>query len=80
MIKKYFLDHPATVGESYAEHFGVATGVGVKMIIGGIAALIHGLIPRYFETTGSRVIFKLHSQILASRTAKRDAGSIEWMI
>jgi Family of unknown function (DUF6356) len=80
MIRKYFLDHPATVGESYGEHFGVATGVGVKMILGGIAALIHGLIPRYFETTGSRTILELHSQIMASRTAKRDADSIEWKI
>ncbi|WP_374204801.1 DUF6356 family protein, partial [Aeromicrobium fastidiosum] len=28
MFRRLFLDHPATVGESYAEHFGVAGRFG----------------------------------------------------
>ena len=27
MFRRLFLDHPASVGESYVEHFGVANGL-----------------------------------------------------
>ncbi|MFL0412921.1 DUF6356 family protein [Sphingomonas sp. 179-I 2A4 NHS] len=73
MIRRLFLDHPASVGESYAEHFGVATRFGALMVAGGIGALIHGVLPFAFKTTGSRTIAKLHAEMVAKRTAKRDA-------
>ncbi len=45
MFRKLFLDHPAEVGESYREHFGVASSFGVIMIIGGLGAIVHAFIP-----------------------------------
>jgi hypothetical protein len=56
MFRRLFLDHPASVGESYAEHFGVATRFGVIMIGAGVAAVLHGVLPFAFKTTGSRTI------------------------
>ena len=53
MFRRLFLDHPASVGETYFEHFGVATGFGAKMIVGGLGAVIHGVLPFAFKTTGS---------------------------
>lgn len=73
MFRRLFLDHPASVGESYAEHFGVATGFGRKMIVGGLGAVIHGILPFAFKTTGSRTIAALHAEMVAKRTAVRDA-------
>ncbi|WBH18060.1 DUF6356 family protein [Sphingomonas radiodurans] len=72
MIRRLFLDHPASVGESYAEHFGVASRFGVRMVVGGIGAMIHGLLPFAFKTTGSHTIVTLHAEMVAKRTAKRD--------
>ena len=40
MFRKLFLDHPSEVGEGYAQHFVVASGFGVTMIIGGLGALV----------------------------------------
>ena len=40
MFKRLFLDHPASVGESYPEHFGVAARFGVTMIGAGLAVLV----------------------------------------
>ncbi len=84
MIRRLFLDHPASVGESYTEHFGVAVGFGVAMIAGGIGACIHGLLPFAFQTTGSRTIERLHAKLVAKRAAKRAATtqmkSVEYII
>ncbi|SDA33807.1 DUF6356 family protein [Sphingomonas sp. NFR15] len=69
MFRRLFLDHPASVGESYGEHFGVASRFGVTMIAAGVAALIHGILPFAFKTTGSRTIIRLHRQIAEKRAA-----------
>ncbi len=58
-----FTRHPASVGESYGEHFGVATRFGATMILGGIGAILHGVFPWMFETTGSRTVTRLYQQI-----------------
>ena len=84
MIRRIFLDHPKTVGETYWQHFGVATGFGRTMIGGGIKAVLHGLFPNIFQTAGSDTVRQLHAILVEKRTAKRDAitemNSVEWMI
>ncbi|MBA4048185.1 MAG: hypothetical protein C0476_06545 [Sphingomonas sp.] len=73
ILRRLFLDHPASVGESYAEHFGVATGFGLAMIAGGMGAVIHGFLPFVFQTTGSATVERLHARLVAKRAAKRAA-------
>ena len=73
MLRRLFLDHPASVGETYFEHFGVATGFGARMIAGGVGAVIHGVLPFAFKTTGSATIAALHARMVRKRTATRDA-------
>ena len=84
MIRRIFLDHPKTVGETYPEHFRVATGFGATMIVGGIKAVLHGFFPNIFQTAGSDTVRGLHSILVEKRSAKRDAitemNTVEWMI
>ena len=84
MFNKLFRDHPIEVGETYAEHFAAAGGFGVKMVAGGIACMVHALVPGVFVTTGSGTVKKLYDQMVAKRAAKRDANiemrSIEYVI
>ena len=75
-----FTDHPASVGESYPEHFHVATRFGVRMIAGGVAAVIHGICPFLFKTTGSRTIEALHAEIVAKRGDAVQQRSVEFVI
>lgn len=73
-MKQLFTDHPASVGESYGEHLVVASGFGLRMIAGGIACLLHGLLPFLFTKTGSRTIGELHDRMVANRVrAGREA-------
>ena len=84
MIRRIFLDHPKTVGETYPEHFRVATGFGATMIVGGVKAVLHGFFPNIFQTAGSDTVRGLHSILVEKRSAKRDAitemNTVEWMI
>jgi len=60
-----FTRHPATVGETYGEHLVFATGIGGRLILAGIACLLHGVFPFLFERTGSRAIIDLHARVTA---------------
>ncbi len=73
MFAKLFTDHPAQVGESYTEHFGVASRFGSKMIVGGLGAWVHAFVPAFCKTTGSRTIDTLHAEMVAKRNAARAA-------
>ena len=64
---RLFTDHPASVGETYGEHLAMASGFGLRMIAGGLACLVHGLLPFLFVRTGSAQIAQLHDTMVANR-------------
>lgn len=68
MIIKAFTQHPASVGESYSEHFVQASGFGVRLIVAGIACLLHGIFPFLFVKTGSKQIVHLHNRMVTNRS------------
>ena len=72
MSLNLFTDHPASVGETYGEHLQVAGGFGLRMILGGIACLLHGLLPFLFTRTGSSTIALLHERMVISRRHRSD--------
>ncbi len=67
MIKRAFTEHPASVGESYFQHMGMAFGFGAKMALSGIACLIHGVLPFLFVRTGRNCIEDLHRRMVTHR-------------
>jgi len=60
---RMFTEHPASVDESYGEHFVFANSFGIKMILGGLACCLHGIFPWMFECTGSNTVRKLHGTL-----------------
>ncbi len=66
-FKRLFLDHPATVDESYFEHLAFAFRFSGRLFRIGIAALVHGAVPSAFETTASTEVLKLGDEIRARR-------------
>ncbi len=67
MIKRAFTEHPASVGESYFQHMGMAFGFGGRMFIAGIACMLHGLFPFLFVCTGRKCIEDLHHRMVTHR-------------
>ena len=75
-----FTDHPASVGESYGEHLAMASGFGLRMILGGLACLIHGLLPFLFVRTGSLQIATLHERMVTKRNRKQLPAVLDFVI
>jgi hypothetical protein len=66
-----FTAHPASVGETYLEHLRFAAGFGVRMTLGGLAAIVHSVFPFLFITTASRALDELNA--LRARGARKPA-------
>lgn len=64
-----FTHHPHEVGEGYGAHFVNASAFGMRMLLGGMAVLIHACFPFLFVQTGSRTMEKLHKR-MARRSDK----------
>jgi hypothetical protein len=50
-----FTAHPSSVGETYTQHLRFALRFGARMTAGGLAAIVHSLLPFCFQTTASRI-------------------------
>lgn len=84
MLKFLFTDHPRSVGETYAQHFGVASRFGMTMIRGGLCALVHAVVPGWCVTTGSDTIRRLNRIMIEQRRARGEAivqmQTVDWVI
>lgn len=58
-----FLRHPESEGMTYCQHLTRAVWLSGQMAYGSACLLVHGLVPAWFEKTGSRVIRKLYGDI-----------------
>ena len=78
MFRRLFIDHPASVGESYGEHFRVAAGFGWTMLVGALGAFVHALVPALCKKSGSGTVRKLHARL--TEDPQRDGKRPEFEI
>lgn len=60
LIQKLFLQHPASVEETYWQHATFAFSFSTKLLVAALAALIHSIVPALFEKTASKIIAELY--------------------
>lgn len=63
MADNLFTKHPKEVGESYSEHFVHAGGFGLKLMLGGLACMIHAVLPFLFVESGSKTVRGLYRKL-----------------
>jgi hypothetical protein len=51
-----FMEHPASVGETYGEHFRQAFKFSKDLFFAGFACFVHSVFPWLFTTTASRKV------------------------
>jgi len=73
-LRKLFTEHPASVGETYGQHFRAAFGFALAMVVGGLACLLHALLPFLCVTTGSRTVGRLHERMVRNRAQVSSKG------
>lgn len=66
-----FTSHPENMGETYWQHLWEAGKFAFLMIIGGVACLIHAILPFLFEQTASNFLFKMTENMI-SRMSSSD--------
>jgi hypothetical protein len=66
-MHKLFTEHPESVGETYTEHMVHASYFGARMVLAGLACMVHALLPFMFVRTGSQAIESLNARMQARR-------------
>ena len=74
MLDMLFLRHPRSVGESYGEHFVMATEFAAALFVAAVACLVHAVVPALFPSTASRIIANLHDTMVLNRRRRLDHG------
>ncbi len=58
-----FTAHPASVNESYFQHLCFAARFSIRLFAAAFAALVHAIVPAWFETTASDLIKAMHDDL-----------------
>ena len=72
-MKRHFTEHPASVGESYSEHFRVAAHFACCLAKASGAAAVHAVVPSMCKTTASACIRELYAEMNSG--ARSHAGA-----
>ncbi len=72
-LHRLFTEHPESVDETYGAHLVRAWCFGGRMVLAGLACMLHSLLPFIFVHTGSEAIDELHARMQATR--RRAAAS-----
>ena len=75
MLKQLFTEHPASVDETYGEHFLVAGSFAFTLLLATLACAVHAVLPFCFEKTGSRLITQLHDRMVTNRNRHAAASA-----
>ena len=67
-LKQKFTEHPASVGETYGQHFVSAMGFSLSMLGAAFCCAIHAILPFTFEKTGSECITGLYDRMVTNRS------------
>lgn len=62
-----FTEHPASVGETYGQHFVSAMGFSLSMIKGSLCCALHAFLPFMCEKHGSEAITRLYERMVTNR-------------
>lgn len=76
-LKTKFTEHPATVGETYGEHFVSAMGFSLGMLRAAFCCAVHAVLPFLFVKTGSDCITELHDRMVTNRSKLRGKEPVQ---
>jgi Family of unknown function (DUF6356) len=69
-LPQLFTAHPASVGETYFQHLVQAARFGARLVLAGVACLIHSLLPFLFVHTARDMVKDLYEHIVLNRARR----------
>ena len=77
MLHRLVTHHPQSLGMGWAGHAAGAVRIGAAMIGGGVACLIHAVVPGWFTETAGRTVMRLHDHMQRRRASAPDWPDFE---
>ena len=70
LADRLFLEHPRSLGMTWAGHGAGAVAIGAKLVGAGAACLIHAVVPGLFTETAGRTVTGMYDHM-----KRRKAGA-----
>ena len=70
LVRRLFLDHPRSLGMSWAGHGIGAVKIGAELVGAGVACIVHAVVPAWFTQTAGKTVERMHDHMV-----KRKAGA-----
>ena len=71
IAERMFLEHPRSLGMSWAGHGVGAVAIGVRLVGAGVACIIHAVVPGLFTQTAGKTITGMYDHM-----NRRKAGAV----
>jgi hypothetical protein len=75
MLGRLFVDHPKSLGMSWAAHGAGAVVIGARMVGAGLACLVHAAVPGLFTQTAGKTVLSLHEHMMQRRAGAADPSA-----
>ena len=75
MARRLFLEHPRSLGMTWASHGVGAVKIGTELIGAGCAALVHAVVPGLFTDTAGRTVARIYDHIQSRKAGAANPDS-----
>ncbi|MFL6751868.1 MAG: DUF6356 family protein [Sphingomicrobium sp.] len=75
LIRRLFVEHPRSLGMSWAAHGAGAVKIGAELIGAGCAAIVHAAVPGLFTDTAGKSVTRIYDHIQSRKADAPDPGS-----
>jgi hypothetical protein len=75
MVHRLFMEHPRSLGMSWAGHGAGAVRIAAELIGAGCACLVHAAVPGVFTQTAGKTVARMHEHMLKRRAGAADPES-----
>jgi hypothetical protein len=72
VMHRLFLEHPRSLGMSWAQHGAGAVVIGATLLGAGAACLVHALVPGWFTQTAGKTVARIYDHIQQRKANSTD--------
>jgi Family of unknown function (DUF6356) len=72
LVRRLFIEHPRSLGMSWAEHGAGAVVIGATLLGAGAACLVHALVPGWFTQTAGKTVTRIYDHIQSRKAGAAD--------
>ena len=71
-LHRMFVDHPRSLGMTWASHGAGAVKIGAELIGAGCTAMVHAIVPGWFTETAGKTVTRIYDHIQARKAGSAD--------